>query len=214
MRLPGEGSLRAGERVEGAASPFQAGAQGGQGGGAEETALVGEAAGHGAVVAEIDVVKADAPGMLVARVVGVGRAEVRREGRAGLVVARAVLGAQDARQDEVEEGIVGVGDTLFVAPIPVAPLHLVVAAPGDQRWMAGQPAHLVGRFALDVGQEGFVGAGVLGAGKDELLPDEDALLVAQLVEVVAFVQPAAPDAQQVGVGFQRAVDQHWHNARG
>ena len=59
----------------------------------------------------------------------------------------------------------------------------------------------------DVLDEGRVIQRVDAAREDELLPDEDAVAVAQIVEAFLFVQAAAPDAQHVLVRFDGRADQ-------
>ncbi|SCD52380.1 hypothetical protein GA0115239_102938 [Streptomyces sp. BpilaLS-43] len=132
---------------------------------------------------------------------GVGRA---RPVRAGGVR----LGAQGGQQLVVVAVPPGAAvQSLLPAPVGVALQVLVVAAPQDQRGVRGEPdevladlgGHLVvQRLLLRVG----------GAGEGEVLPDQQPLLVAEFVEVVALVETAAPDADQVGVrgeGLVQAV---------
>ncbi len=47
---------------------------------------------------------------------------------------------------------------------------------------------------------------VVRAAEGEILPDQDAELVAHVVEVVALVKAAAPDAQHVHAGVERLLD--------
>jgi len=73
--------------------------------------------------------------------------------------------------------------------------------------MAPQAAYLVAGLRLDLGDErgGFLG--VDGAGEHEILPDEEAHRVAQVVEDVLFIDAAAPDAQHVHVGVAGRGDE-------
>ena len=48
-------------------------------------------------------------------------------------------------------------------------------------------------------------AGIERAGEHEILPDQQAELVAQVVEVLGLVDPAAPDAHHVHVGRDRGL---------
>ncbi len=64
--------------------------------------------------------------------------------------------------------------------------------------MACEPVDGLARLRLDFGAQGFL-FGVGRAGEQEVLPSEHAAFVAELVEVVAFVDSAAPDAEQVHV---------------
>ena len=56
--------------------------------------------------------------------------------------------------------------------------------------------------------------GVAHAGEHEVLPDHEAELVAQLVEIVGLVLAAAPDAQHVHVGGAGALQQVAHRGGG
>ena len=106
------------------------------------------------------------------------------------------------------ERVIGKGHALLVIPLPVSLLDLVVAAPGDKARMVGQATHLMPRLARDIGEECLVGGGILAACKDEILPDHDPLLVAEVVEVIAFVNTPAPHSQEIAVRLQRTIDEH------
>ena len=141
------------------------------------------------------------PRMLVARDVVVGRQTVGREGRRWLVVARAVFDCQQPRQQVMEKTMVG------HHLIPVPHLVLVVAAPGDESGMTGQPADLMDGLALDRVVEAFIMARVTAAREDEFLPNQDAARIAEIVEIVMLVESPTPDPEEVEVGFQGAVEQ-------
>ena len=64
----------------------------------------------------------------------------------------------------------------------------------------GGNGFLAGGFGI------LAGVGVVGAGIGEILPDEDAEFVADVVEVFAFVQSAAPDAEHIKAGVPRLRD--------
>ncbi len=57
-------------------------------------------------------------------------------------------------------------------------------------------------FGFDFGL-GFGVFRIGGAGKHEVLPDHDAVAVAQIVEFVGFVDAASPHAHHVGIGFHK-----------
>jgi hypothetical protein len=99
----------------------------------------------------------------------------------------------------------GAGDpvpaVLPVEPV-VDPLVFVVAAPERQGGMGAQARHLVARLRLDFGDElGCLRVG--GAGKHEVLPDQKAEPVAEVVEGVVLVDAAAPDPDHVHVRLAR-----------
>ena len=60
-------------------------------------------------------------------------------------------------------------------------------------------------FGFDFGL-GFGVFRIGGAGKHEVLPDHDAVAVAQIVELVGFVDAAAPGTHHVGVGLHQITD--------
>jgi hypothetical protein len=83
---------------------------------------------------------------------------------------------------------------------------LVVAAPESEAGMVHKSLDLMANFRLDLGEEGRL-RGVEGAGEHAILPDEDALLVAEIVEVLGLVAAAAPYAQAVHVGRRRRAQE-------
>ena len=76
---------------------------------------------------------------------------------------------------------------------------LVVAAPDDDTGMIAQAAQLVSGFGGGV-ELPVVGAGLPIVAEHEVLPDHDAELVADVVELVGLVVAAAPVANHVHVG--------------
>ena len=145
--------------------------------------------------------------MLISKVVRIGRLVSGRYRGTRLVVASRILGLEHARQDKVKERVIGIGHALVVAPVIATDLHLVVAAPDHQARVMRQTPHLVRRLAGDIGQELLVDGRVFGAGKHELLPDKDAFGIADIVELVALINAAAPDTQEIAVRLQGAVHQ-------
>ena len=51
---------------------------------------------------------------------------------------------------------------------------------------------------------------VNAAGEDKVLPDQDAIPVAQIVEALFLVEPATPHAQHIHMGFRCIRDQTFH----
>ena len=91
------------------------------------------------------------------------------------------------------------------APVLVAPEVLVAAVPEHERRVRRQPGDVLAGLGLDLVAERLL-LGVRGAGEQEVLPDHQPALVAEVVEVVRLVDAAAPDAQQVGVRGDRLVE--------
>src|SRR5205085_6578856 len=93
-------------------------------------------------------------------------------------------------------------------PAPVLPggLDLVVAAPDDDARMIPQTLDVIRGLGADVVQESLV-ARIHAAREHELLPDEQAKLVAEAVELVRLVDAAAPDAQHVHVRVPRGFEE-------
>ncbi len=70
-----------------------------------------------------------------------------------------------------------------------------------------QPADVLHRFHAHVLQEFRVVERVDAAREDEVLPDQDAVPVAQVVEPLVLVEPAAPHPQHVLVRLRCGADQ-------
>src|SRR5215218_8095728 len=129
---------------------------------------------------------------------------VSPEGAAWPVGGLSVELGDDARQELVVVERAGYGGILAVPEGAVVyPLVLVVAAPQGQAGVAPQAPDLVAGLGLDLRDEGAGFFGVDGAGEHEVLPDEEAHRVAQVVEDVVFVDAPAPDSQHVHVGLAR-----------
>ena len=107
-------------------------------------------------------------------------------------------------------------EALLPAPLLEAPDVLVVAVPEHEARVRHRAASTLSRdLGLDLAPERLL-LGVGGAGEQEVLPDEDAALVAQLVEVVATrssrrPRPAAGSCSRTrpgrgGRARRRAVD--------
>src|SRR5829696_7477452 len=126
---------------------------------------------------------------------------VSPEGAAWPVGGLSVELGDDARQQLVVVERAGDGGILAVPEGAVVyPLVLVVAAPQGQAGVAPQAPDLVAGLGLDLRDEGAGFFGVDGAGEHEVLPDEEAHGVAQVVEDVVFVDASAPDPEHVHVG--------------
>ena len=88
----------------------------------------------------------------------------------------------------------------LIAATPMDGLFgFVVAAPDDDAGMIAQAADLKFGFEFDILLEG-VSAGLPIVAEHEILPDHDAELVAEVVEILGFVIAAAPVADHVHVG--------------
>ena len=74
----------------------------------------------------------------------------------------------------------------------------IVPAPERDGRMALQPPNLMGDFPSHLSQE-LVRSGVHGAGEHEVVPDEKAQGVAEVIEAVLFELPAAPEADHVHI---------------
>ena len=154
----------------------------------------------------------DAPIVLVSRFTGaVGLLIV---GRRRLVFSPPKLGDQ-LRQFPFEQLAVCLFDrngvrpvqVIQVLPSPLAPrlLGLVVARPDGQRRPVSQPDHLFPGFRQEIHSPGGIGRHH-GARIHEVLPDQNAVLVTEVVQhLLAIVRPA-PDADHVHVGRHRIVD--------
>ena len=70
-----------------------------------------------------------------------------------------------------------------------------------------QPPNLLPDLRLEVGDELRVGQRVDAAGEHEVLPDQDPVSVAQVVERLGLVVAAAPDTDHVVVRCRRGAEQ-------
>lgn len=71
--------------------------------------------------------------------------------------------------------------------------------------MRGEPGHVLPRLGLDLPAQRLL-LGVGGAGEEEVLPDQQAEFVAGVVELVALVESAAPDPDQVHARRDRLAE--------
>ena len=99
---------------------------------------------------------------------------------------------------------VGVGARLL-EPLDRAEA-LVVAAPHRDRRMVAEAAELVCELGADLAEERVI-ARIYRARAHHIVPNEDAQLVAGVVEDVLLVLPAAPDAEHVHVCGLRALEE-------
>ena len=132
--------------------------------------------------------------------------QVARPGASGRVGAAGVeFGDEAGEEVEVVPQPPGASlQALGPSPFLVAPDVLVVAVPESQARVRHDPSYVVADFSFDLAPQRLL-LGVRGAGKQEVLPDQDAALVAKFVEVVGLEVAATPDAQQVHVGEFRLV---------
>src|SRR5262245_54282787 len=71
--------------------------------------------------------------------------------------------------------------------------------------MMRKPRDVAQSFRLDFRFE-WLSLGIGGAGEEKILPHQNPLLIADIVKLVRFVNPAAPDAQHVHVGIQSRLN--------
>ena len=91
----------------------------------------------------------------------------------------------------------------FLEPVQRAD-QFVVAAPERDRGMRAEPADLIVDLGAHFGEE-VRRRGIEIAGEHEVLPDQQAELVAEIVEEILLVEAAAPDADHVHVGVDRGA---------
>ena len=185
------------------------GADGLHGGEALKAVLGAEAEVLLPVGGEGDAAVPDLPvvGVALGRVVRI--VEAAAGGGAGGPVegVRRVALTQLRQQVAVEPGVV-VPHQLVVpgAPVEDAALHFVVAAEQPQRGVVVQPLEVAGGLLGELPGHLF-GQVDVGAGYHEVLPDQDAVLVAVVEEAAVRVVTAAPDAQSVEIGVHRLAHQ-------
>ena len=86
-------------------------------------------------------------------------------------------------------------------------LKFVVAAPEGDAGMMAHALDVIGQFCLNIRDKLLIRAGIRAAREHQILPDRDAVAVAQVVKHVIFINAAAPDAQHVHVGLRCAGNQ-------
>lgn len=96
-------------------------------------------------------------------------------------------------------------ETVLPAPVGVPLKVLVVAAPQHQRGVRGQPDDVLAGLGRDLVVQRLL-FGIRGAGEGKVLPDQQAFLVGEFVEVVTLVQAAAPDPYEVDSGLGGLVE--------
>ena len=161
----------------------------------------------------------DDPLVLVAAVAADRRLQRSpRRRRAGPVGSGRVTGRNPRRQRLGEELQICGAQVLVAGPGPTpdrpAPLHLVVAAPQGQACPMPKTPDLFADLRFEVGQELRVGQWVDAAGEHEVLPDQDPVSVAQVVERLGLVVAAAPDTDHVVVRGRRGAEQCVELGRG
>ncbi len=77
-----------------------------------------------------------------------------------------------------------------------------------------QPADVLEHFLLQVGDKIRAIERVDAAGKDKVLPDENAVAVAEVVEAFLLVEAAAPDTQHVLMRQRGIADQLFEESVG
>ena len=118
--------------------------------------------------------------------------------------ARTVKPRDDVGKHSARQGVV-FGVELTVVPFAANRVALVIARPDDQAGVVAEAADLVFRFAPEVRFE-LLRFGIDGARHHEILPNGDAVLVAEIVKRVFFVYAAAPDADGVAVQVFEQVE--------
>jgi len=127
-------------------------------------------------------------------------------GRTGPVGSFGSEAIDGARENAAEDGeivlphLVADGGWKLLAATPVHGLFgFIIAAPDDDAGMIAQAADLEFSFDFDILLE-RVGAGLPIVAEHEILPDHDAELVAEVVELLGLVIASAPVANHVHVG--------------
>src|SRR5215510_25992 len=83
-------------------------------------------------------------------------------------------------------------------------LDLIVAAPQDYARMIPQSSHLIDSFPAHILLKGRI-PGYHIAAEHELLPDHDAELIADVIEIVGLVICASPCPHHIHMGFPRSL---------
>ena len=92
------------------------------------------------------------------------------------------------------------------APIHERILHFVVTAEESEAGVMADALQHVDEFRFDVRRKCLAHQNV-HAGEHEILPDDQTVSVAKLVEVIVGIKAAAPHAQGIVIGFHAGADQ-------
>ena len=84
---------------------------------------------------------------------------------------------------------------------------LHISDPQRNAGMTGQAAYGLGHLVPDIFHEFRINSRIFAAGKHEILPDQDTLPVAEIIEYILLVNAAAPNAQCIHVGLLRPAQQ-------
>ena len=92
-------------------------------------------------------------------------------------------------------------------PTPVEPgvITFVISAPEGDTGMVSESLYIVNSFLTDIFQK-FPFSRIKTACKHEILPDKDAVAVAEFIEQVILINAAAPDAKHVHVDIGGVKD--------
>ena len=111
-----------------------------------------------------------------------------------------VIFSEDFRDDPlIHEQIVS-DLTRFCHPAPLVHkhFHLIVSAPQAEAGVMAEPCNIIDKFLPDIRLE-FFRQLIDGAGKHEILPDNQAQFVAQIIEPVVRIEAAAPYTDRIKV---------------
>src|SRR6266850_3860181 len=95
---------------------------------------------------------------------------------------------------------------LFPAPVHPAGFDFVVSCPDDDTWMISQSLDVINCLLPYVVKK-LLSTGIHAAGKHKVMPDENAHLVTEFVEIVALVNASTPYAQHVHVRITNRLEQ-------
>src|SRR5712691_12125689 len=94
----------------------------------------------------------------------------------------------------------------FPAPVHPVRLYLIISHPDDNAGVVPQTLDIINRLLSDIFQKIMV-RGIKAASEHEILPDQNSHLVAKLVEIVALIDPATPNAEHVHLCVADRSDQ-------
>ena len=95
-------------------------------------------------------------------------------------------------------------ELLTVSPMHPSGFNFVVAAPNHDAGMVPQTLYLIDRLLPHIVEKCSV-ARIHVAAEHKVLPDNESEFVADVVEVVVFVDPASPLADHVHIGVARGL---------
>ena len=135
--------------------------------------------------------------------------DVPGRGGSGPVGRNAVEFVHPVSQSQIEEILVGFQQS-FITADRVKGVDLVVSAPECETGAVTDPSDIVLYLFTDILKKVRPVERIERTGKDEVLPYQNPVLVAHIVEIFRFIHAAAPDTQHIHAAVTGRFDIEFH----